>query len=213
MATRKRKDGSCVTAECPNTGRATHGHQGRCETCYNLEKYLKCSCPGGGKGFCPDDGCPNPARDPSGRCVSCGTGATCGRQQRPNGWQLLYIKNRMAEATDDCQDWPEDNRNQKGYGYLVKYDEKQLRPHQVVCILAHGDMRAEGMVVRHLCGNPWCVNKRHLTWGTQTENNLDAGVHSLLGGGADVAQLIKDIAKAGNQTKKLQYVADFLVRK
>ena len=99
---------------------------------------------------------------------------------------MLHIKALMAEATDVCQGWPEDNRDQlKGYGHVMLHADEKLAPHRVVCILAYGDRRAEGMVVRHLCGNPWCVNKRHLAWGTTAENDLDRWIHAKFGKGPE----------------------------
>ena len=38
-----------------------------------------------------------------------------------------------------------------------------------------GDPNA--LVVRHLCGNAWCVNEKHLTVGTHEENMLDMRRH------------------------------------
>ena len=135
----------------------------------------------------------------SGRCESCGTGNECGRQQRPHGWALAEIAALMAEATDVCQGWPEDNRDEDGYGYTVEYADETLTPHRVVCILAYGDRRAEGMVVRHLCGNASCVNKRHLAWGTTAENNLDRWIHDEYGSGPESVWKARTFSKVAHK--------------
>ena len=38
---------------------------------------------------------------------------------------------------------------------------------------ANGRERAPGMVIRHLCNNPACINPDHLAEGTQGENMID----------------------------------------
>jgi hypothetical protein len=48
--------------------------------------------------------------------------------------------------------------------------------HHLIAETFHGP-RPEGMVVRHLNGNPLDNRAENLRWGTYTENNLDAVAH------------------------------------
>lgn len=53
---------------------------------------------------------------------------------------------------------------------------KQYGVHTVVCIAFHGP-RPEGMMVRHLDGNPLNNKASNLCWGTQQENEADKKRH------------------------------------
>lgn len=59
----------------------------------------------------------------------------------------------------------------KGYGQK-KYKGRLWRAHRLVYTLAHGDI-PKGLVVRHKCDNPSCVNLEHLELGTVKDNNHD----------------------------------------
>lgn len=64
----------------------------------------------------------------------------------------------------------------KGYGRL-RIEGKQQRAHRLMYQLRHGPI-ADGLVVRHSCDNPSCINLDHLSLGTQLEN-----VHDMLARG------------------------------
>ena len=60
---------------------------------------------------------------------------------------------------------------------------------------ANGRQRAPGMVIRHLCGNPACVNPEHLVEGTYKENYADRhrlGETHLRGTGVNTNKLSED---------------------
>lgn len=59
----------------------------------------------------------------------------------------------------------------KGYA-SVWIDGRGVKAHRVAYELANGPI-PEGMVIRHTCGNPSCVNAEHLRAGTLTENTRD----------------------------------------
>ena len=59
----------------------------------------------------------------------------------------------------------------KGYA-SVWVDGRGVKAHRVAYELANGPI-PEGMVIRHTCGNPSCVNAEHLRVGTPAENARD----------------------------------------
>ena len=62
-------------------------------------------------------------------------------------------------------------------GYGVKgWKQKQHRVHILSYKLFKGDI-AEGLIIRHLCGNRTCCNPLHLEAGTHSENAIDAVKH------------------------------------
>ena len=60
-----------------------------------------------------------------------------------------------------------------GYG-SVRFRGARLGAHRVAYMLVNGD--PTGMVVRHTCDNPLCVNPLHLILGTHADNTRDCVV-------------------------------------
>ncbi len=58
------------------------------------------------------------------------------------------------------------------YGALW-FNNKQYKAHQVSYLIFNGEI-PKGLLVRHTCDNPSCVNPKHLIIGTQSDNLLDA---------------------------------------
>jgi len=73
-------------------------------------------------------------------------------------------------APDDCWEWG-GSPGQDGYG-VVSWGGSQYRAHRVSYELHVGPV-PEGLVVRHACDNPPCVNPAHLLPGTQADNVRD----------------------------------------
>lgn len=88
-----------------------------------------------------------------------------------------FIEESLLIETDDCIEWPF-SRNEDGYGSIhPKKGEKGVSVSRLVCIAAHGDPPKDRNYAAHSCGNPPCINKRHLRWATQKENVGDQLIH------------------------------------
>lgn len=75
-----------------------------------------------------------------------------------------------AGAPDDCWEWG-GSPDHDGYG-VVSWGGTQYKAHRVAYELHVGPI-PEGLVVRHNCDNPPCVNPAHLLLGTQADNVRD----------------------------------------
>lgn len=78
---------------------------------------------------------------------------------------------RLTEKTDECWLW-KGGRNRAGYGALT-YNNTKWLAHRLAWVLANGVTLEKGVVVRHKCDNPQCVNPAHLCLGDQFNNVQD----------------------------------------
>lgn len=62
--------------------------------------------------------------------------------------------------------------NQNGHG-ICRNGEVVIPAHKAVYEAHHGKKTRPGMVIRHKCETPWCVNPDHLIEGTAEDNRLD----------------------------------------
>jgi hypothetical protein len=88
--------------------------------------------------------------------------------------KMQWLKDRMNFAGDECLIWPFSRNN--GYGNFA-IRGAQVYAHRAMCELVNGKAPPDKPQVRHLCGRRECVNPRHLTWGSRSENMLDRRHH------------------------------------
>jgi hypothetical protein len=92
---------------------------------------------------------------------------------RPTLAQTLNTNSSTAEDSG-CIEWL-GPFSPSGYGHVGKRqgDRKiTFRTHRLAYELAYGPI-PEGLVVRHKCDNPPCINPAHLELGTSAQNNRD----------------------------------------
>lgn len=80
------------------------------------------------------------------------------------------LTNRWVVADNGCWLWTGTMQN-AGYGEVIVNGNRRLA-HRVIYELHHGPI-ASGLVVRHRCDTPACVNPDHLLSGTQADNIHD----------------------------------------
>jgi hypothetical protein len=93
---------------------------------------------------------------------------------RGNGKGIRFIRDHVNYQGDDCVLWP--MFSEGGYGHLG-YLGVHNYAHRLMCELAHGPAPSKSHEAAHECGNGLCVNPRHLSWKTHSENQLDRRKH------------------------------------
>lgn len=97
--------------------------------------------------------------------------------RRGEGKTAKWLFDHAAYAGDDCLAWPF-SRHPTGYGSFGYLGEMHYA-HRFMCEIAHGDAPFDKTYASHSCGNghKGCVNPKHLSWKTPTDNQLDRGRH------------------------------------
>lgn len=97
---------------------------------------------------------------------------------------LYQLSNKLIENTvpsvnpppyelhSVCLEWT-GGKAGPGYGYIHIGNGIQRYVHRISYQLAYGDI-PDGLVIRHKCDNPLCVNPEHLETGTHKENMRDS---------------------------------------
>jgi hypothetical protein len=88
---------------------------------------------------------------------------------------LAKVLSRGVRAENGCLEWP-GHMNAGGYGMvravLADGTIKQMQAHRLTYEHAKGEIPA-GLVVRHKCHNPKCIDPEHLVLGTRADNVRD----------------------------------------
>lgn len=92
---------------------------------------------------------------------------------RIEGEDLKRFKEGFREVAEvECWNW---SKAKSGAGYGLCYiNQEVVLAHRVAWALHHAKEIPEGMVIRHSCDNPACVNPAHLVVGSQRDNIRDA---------------------------------------
>lgn len=96
---------------------------------------------------------------------------------RGKGKGYAFIVAHRDYTGDECLKWPL-SCDDKGYG-IIGHLGKRMRASRFMCIEVHGQPPSGLHYAAHSCGNGHlgCVNPRHLSWKTPTENQLDSVAH------------------------------------
>ncbi len=87
----------------------------------------------------------------------------------PKSLQEHFNNNYTINEITNCWEWF--GTKNDGYGQIT-YNGKKFRAHRISYELYIGPI-PEGLIVRHTCDNPPCVNPAHLLVGTCTDNSRD----------------------------------------
>lgn len=81
------------------------------------------------------------------------------------------LKAYSKVSPSGCWEWQK-SCTRRGYGQISIGHQRQAYAHRVSYFMFNGPI-SEGLVVRHKCDNPKCVNPEHLELGTQVDNMQD----------------------------------------
>lgn len=94
--------------------------------------------------------------------------------KRGEGQGIKWLREHVSYRGDDCLPWPLSKDGRVGRG-RVGWNGKHYWAHRLMCVLAHGEPPTPKHQTAHSCGkgHEGCVNPRHLSWQTNSENQLD----------------------------------------
>lgn len=164
---------ACSVEGCNNNAdRASHGRAGYCYHHYCKRRRGSpctvegCSKKAKGIGFCDKH---------YQRLKRHGSPLTITRT--PNGRPKEFLEQvALLYEGDDCLIWPF-SKSFDGYAKIV-WEGKGSTVTRIICEIIYGHP-GDGYHAAHSCGNGMkgCVNKRHLSWKTEAENQAEKFVH------------------------------------
>ena len=83
---------------------------------------------------------------------------------------MRFIKAAVSADTEECIIWPYGTAS--GYG-LIRYKGKMRRASRLALILSTRQDPEELVAAHGRCHNRLCINPKHLSWKTATENCAD----------------------------------------
>lgn len=89
---------------------------------------------------------------------------------------VAWLIANVTYASDDCLEWP--FANARGYGHFKRLGVHYYA-HRYMCELVHGPAPTPEHHAAHSCGRGQhkCVNPKHISWKTPSENQLDKRIH------------------------------------
>jgi hypothetical protein len=126
-----------------------------------------------------------------------------------NSRLMLWIRDHLEYPHDYCLIWPF-GRNTHGYGLLTRKGLANSA-HRYICELANGPPPTPQHQAAHSCGrgHDGCVNPRHLSWKTVSENQLERAPH--LGRRKLTAEQVEEIRRLKNVVHTAVLAARFNV--
>jgi hypothetical protein len=99
-----------------------------------------------------------------------------GGHSRGKGAGIRFLREHVNHQGSDCLKWPLKGSN--GYGVFGYMGETHYA-HRYMCELVHGPAPSPSHEAAHSCGNGHrgCVNPRHISWKTKSENQADRALH------------------------------------
>lgn len=93
------------------------------------------------------------------------------------GKAIAWLRAHLTYEGDDCIQWPFSS-SCRGQTY-VSLDGRIYRAARLMCELAHGAPPSPEHECAHSCGHGHlkCMNPRHLSWKTRSENQRDRMLH------------------------------------
>jgi DNA-binding transcriptional regulator YiaG len=97
---------------------------------------------------------------------------------RGKGEAIAWLRAMASYHHEECLIWPFTRNSQKGYG-TFGYLRQQHYAHRYMCELVHGPAPSPKHQAAHSCGrgHEGCVNPGHLSWKTNSENQIDRSEH------------------------------------
>ena len=87
--------------------------------------------------------------------------------------KLRNLLSKCKRVSSGCLIWF-GSKNPRGYGYAYDSEKRKVkRAHRFIWELTNGEI-VGGLLVMHSCDNPSCVEVKHLSLGTQSDNIKDA---------------------------------------